>query len=472
MRVVEFQASLINWDQVSGLSDSLSSLFRTATRFSIRLEHCALTPFASQKEISEYFHSFLADLLLLAFSSATFEPCRHLLQIINSGENKIPVVAILTDQNSEDIMELLRLGVCDFITSPLRLEEVSPRIWRILEKKDPVQPFVNNLKEKIGMTHIVGKNRVFLDEVNKIPLVANCNAGVIIAGETGTGKEVFARAIHYLGSRSAKPFIPISCGAIPPDLVENELFGHAPGAFTGASSSQNGLIQEANGGSLFLDEIDNIPLSVQAKLLRFLQEKEYKQLGSPKIQYADVRIIVATNIDLMQAVRVGKFRQDLYYRLNIIPITLPALRNRGEDILLLAEYFLKKYCSQHTTCMKKFSPDAVQKLMAYEWPGNIRELEHIIERTIVFSRQSILHANDLPLPEATVPYVVCSLQEAKSRTISQFEKKYIEDLLKQHTGNITASAKAAGKNRRAFWELIRKYKINTEFYKRHGSAHL
>ena len=221
--------------------------------------------------------------------------------------------------------------------------------------KGPDEKLLSSLKEKLGLRKLVGRNAAFLAEVNKIPLIARCDANVLIAGETGTGKEIFARSIHYLGRRAPKPFIPVSCGAIPSDLFENELFGHERGAFTGAMTAQTGLIQEAEGGTLFLDDIDCIPVRAQMKVLRFLQEKEFRPLGSARTQHSDTRIIASTNTDLAKAVSQDVFRRDLFYRLNVIAITLPPLRDRIEDIPLLARHFIEKYSEEFDREIKEIS---------------------------------------------------------------------------------------------------------------------
>ena len=242
-----------------------------------------------------------------------------------------------------------------------------------------------------------------------------------------------------------KPFLPVTCGAIPAELVENELFGHVQGAYTSANATSSGLIREAEGGTLFLDEIDCLPIQAQVKLMRVLQEKEYRQLGSPKIQQADIRIIAATNINLEHAIRHNRFRADLFYRLNIIPLALPPLRERKEDIPLLALHFLKKYAPEFKREVSDFSPEAMHKLLNHEWPGNVRELENLIERAVIFSQHHTIQRHDIVLPEQPHPLDTESFKEAKSRCIEKFEKDYIQQLLLEHRGNITQAAKAAHK---------------------------
>jgi len=316
------------------------------------------------------------------------------------------------------------------------------------------------LKEKLGLQQLVGESPAFLAEMKKLRAVARCDVNVLISGETGTGKELCARAIHYLSPRTHKPFIPVNCGAIPAELVENELFGHERGAFTDASTSQCGLIHEAEGGTLFLDEIDCLPALAQVKLLRFLQEKEYRRLGSTKTYQADVRIITATNSGLEETVRTGKLRRDLYYRLNVLLLTLPPLRERREDIPRLARHFLAKYAAEFNKQVTDFSADAIPALVVYEWPGNVRELEHIVEQAVVLSEQEVIHKADIVLPRVETPPHQGSFREAKAKVIAQFERTYIQELLLAYQGNITKAAQAAQKNRRAFWQLMHKHHID------------
>jgi len=323
---------------------------------------------------------------------------------------------------------------------------------------------VEALKQKLGLKQLVGESPVFLEQMKKIPLVSKFNTIVLILGETGTGKELCARAIHYVSPRSSRPFVPINCGAVPVDLVENELFGHVQGAFTGAATSRKGLIDEAEGGTLFLDEVDCLPLLAQVKFLRFLQEKEYRPLGSTRMRHADVRVIAAANSNLEETVKDGRLREDLFYRLNIVPILLPPLRQRTEDIPILATHFLRRYETEFCKELHGFSPEAMQMLMAHSWPGNIRELQHVIERAVVLVQGPTIEHNDLILPRPEMQRQE-SLRQAKARMIEKFEKTYIESVLVAYKGNITRAAQAAQKNRRAFWQLIRRHQIDVQRFK-------
>ncbi len=361
-------------------------------------------------------------------------------------------------------MDFLALGAADYITTPVRDVDLLPRIWRFAAKPTEEDSTAKNLKEKIGLGEMVGRSPAFLAEVRKIPVVARCDAAVLITGETGTGKEAFARALHYLSPRSGHPFVAVSCGAIPSDLVENELFGHVRGAFTGAHASQPGLVLEANGGTLFLDDVDALPLAAQVKFLRVLQEKEYKELGSTKTRRADIRVVSTTNTDLEEAVKTGRFRSDLFYRLSVIPLALPPLRDRKEDIPLLAQHFIEKHSFEFGKEGVSLSADALSVLINHDWSGNVRELENVVERAVVFCTGSAIEPSHVILPAAvggTGAHGPDTFKEAKAKMIAQFERGYVEDLLRKHRGNISAAARAAQKNRRAFWELVRKHGINT-----------
>lgn len=384
----------------------------------------------------------------------------ELLELMRKDFPSIPVMVLVEAGEPNEMLAWLKLGAADFLTVPLRAIDVLPRVWRLLEHDDLEVPLPRSHMARERVNEMVGENQNFLREIEKIPSIAKCEASVLISGETGTGKELCARAIHYLSPRTRQAFIPVNCGAIPADLVENELFGHEPGAFTGAKTSRSGLIQEADGGTLFLDEIDCLPLLAQVKLLRFLQEKEFRPLGSTKISRANVRVIAATNANCEEAVRSGTLRRDLYYRLNVIPLNLPSLRERGEDVLLLARHFLVKHATQLNKQIAGFSINAIRKLYFYEWPGNVRELEHIIMRAVVLSDQKVIQADDITLLDQKDPGLSESFQEAKDRVVADFEKAYLRSLLLRCSGNISEAARMARKNRRAFWELIRKHHIS------------
>lgn len=388
-----------------------------------------------------------------------------LLESMRTDFPSIPVVVLIEAGEPNEMLEWLKAGAADFLTVPLRQIDVLPRVLRLLKPTDLDVPVVQQ-----GVSELVGESQKFLQEIEKIPSIAKCDASVLISGETGTGKELCARAIHYLSPRTRQAFIPVNCGAIPADLVENELFGHEPGAFTGAKTSRPGLIQEADGGTLFLDEIDCLPLLSQVKLLRFLQEKEFRALGSTKICRTNVRIIAATNADCEEAVRTGKLRRDLYYRLNVIPLNLPSLRERGEDVLLLARHFLGKHAAQLNKQIAGFSSSAMRKLYFYEWPGNVRELEHIIMRAVVLSNHEVIRADDITLLEHEDTTGLESFQEAKDRIVADFERTYIRSLLLKCSGNISEAARMAHKNRRAFWELIRKHHISVKNLRSNASS--
>lgn len=405
------------------------------------------------------------DIILWLISSASF--VRQTAQAVVAIKQRfpdVPILAIISSSEPYDISQLMDLNVDDFMTSPIRPDEILLRARRLLKRNDTLDAVSQSIKQKFGLKQMIGESASFLAEINKIPVLAKSDTIVFITGETGTGKELCARAIHYLSPRHRYPFIPVNCGAIPLDLVENELFGHEKGAFTGATESRTGLIAEAEGGTVFLDEIDCLPLAAQVKLLRFLQEKEYRPLGAKKMKKADVRLLAAMNMDVQEAVAGGKLRQDLYYRLNVIPLSIPPLRERREDIQLLACHFLEKYTVQLNKPLADFTPEAMQLLQMYDWPGNVRELEHIVERAVVLSESRVIQAKDVVLPTSEAELQE-SFHDAKLKMIAAFEKMYIERLLLAHHGNISQAARAAQKNRRAFWELVRKHQIEVDSFK-------
>lgn len=329
--------------------------------------------------------------------------------------------------------------------------------------------------EDLLRLNLIGASPVFTETLHLIQRVARSEAAVLIQGETGTGKELAARAIHYLGQRRDFPFIPINCGALPDQLVENELFGHARGAFTDARESTTGLISEAEGGTLFLDEVETLSLKAQATMLRFLQDGTFRPLGGRQLRQANVRIIAASNIDLAELVRAGTFRLDLLYRLRLMAVEMPPLRERAGDVTLLAEAFLQRLILQYgeEKCLDRESLEALER---HHWPGNVRELEHVLHREFLLTEGSILRVrqdsvdpfgprirrskSDSPNAEATLDF-----NTAKARAISDFERAYIIRMLQKHAGNVSAAARSCGKERRTFGRLMKKYGIDKERYR-------
>lgn len=399
--------------------------------------------------------------IYIVFDSETCLKVKDLVLLLRESFFELPIFLVMDDCDPDHLLELLKAGADEFITTPLNRNDVLFRLLKLLntEREDN---FKSDIKRKLGLKQIIGKNPKFISEIDKIDIVSKTDSTVLINGETGTGKELFARAIHFLSDRSKKPFIPLNCGAIPVDLFENELFGHERGAYTSADSKQNGVVNEVEGGTLFLDEIDSLHLVSQVKLLRFLQDNEYKMVGSSKIKKADIRIIAATNVNLIDKINEGEFRQDLYYRLNIMSIYIPSLRERIDDIPLLVSHIFEKYKHKFNKTLSAIKPGALNKLMLHSWPGNIRELENVMERAVMMTSGDIIEVDDIKFSSQNYIDNGEPFKEAKQRLINQFEINYINALLRTYKGNISQAAKAAGKDRRAFWQLIRKHQIQVE----------
>lgn len=303
-----------------------------------------------------------------------------------------------------------------------------------------------------------------------IARIAGTDAEILITGETGVGKERYARYIHECSPRANKNFVAINCGGLPSELFENELFGHVDGAFTGARQKSEGLVTEAENGTLFIDEVDSLPLPCQVKLLRFVQEKEYRRLGETRQRRANVRFIAATNANLQHAVREGRFREDLLYRLRVIPVEVPPLRERRDDIALLLDAFCRKYAEAYRMPCIIFAPSTLRRLLAYDWPGNVRELENCVKYLTCVQNNRAVEPVDLPItdlqgadaPELS-PLRACvtdgPFQELKNQLVCQFERAYLVDALQRNKGNIAHAAAASGKPRRVFFELMRKHGV-------------
>ena len=328
---------------------------------------------------------------------------------------------------------------------------------------------IERLRESQALLNLVGRSARFLEVIERVHAVARSDASVIIEGETGTGKELVARAIHYLSKRADRPFIPVNCGSLPDTLLEDELFGHERGAFTDAKSRRVGLIAQADGGTLFLDEVDSLSTRAQVTLLRVLQDKTVRALGSERARKVDVRFIAATNASLAALVRTSNFRADLYYRMCVLAIAMPPLRDREGDVVLLARHFLERYGSP--TRVLDLSPTAELALRAYLWPGNVRELENVVQRTVALTRSTRLEPEDLglttpaPIPalpslEEDVELSTMTYRDAKRAIVEAFERQYLTRLMQSHRGNVTRAAETAGKERRDFGRLLKKHRLN------------
>jgi two-component system response regulator GlrR len=458
---------LLDFDREAGLADALLEVLGSSHPCELEVRRIPLS--ARDLPLAPAWNGGLegadpAAALLLVLSPPLLAAVQPLLESLRQRVGQVPVIAVLPRQEPNQIVSLLDLGVHDFLLPPFRSCDVLPRLWRLLGRAAPPDPVAWQQIAKLEALRLIGDSPSFVAAAEKLPLVARCDATVLISGETGTGKELFARSIHYLSRRANKPFVAVNCGAIPTELVENELFGHQRAAYTGAGAAHAGLIEEAEGGSLLLDEIDSLPLLAQVKLLRFLQEKEYRPLGAARACRADVRVLAATNGDMDGAVAAGRLRQDLFYRLNVIPLRLPPLRERRSDIPLLVRHFLAKHGRETGRPAVRFSPRAMQSLMDHDWPGNVRELEHVVERAVVLTAPGAT-VDDPQLGTAPPGAAPEGFQQAKARAVAQFEAGYIRGLLLAHAGNIAHAAKAADKNRRAFWELIRKHRIDAQSFR-------
>jgi DNA-binding NtrC family response regulator len=337
-----------------------------------------------------------------------------------------------------------------------------------------MESLIEHLRDAQALAKLVGEAPAFLEAIRHVPDVAKSEATALISGETGTGKELVAHAIHYLGPRAGFSFVPVHCGSLPDTLLEDELFGHERGAFTDAHKQRRGLIAQAEKGTLFLDEVEAMSLKAQIALLRVLQDKKFRPLGSSCEQQADIRVVAATNAPLEQLVQNGSFRLDLYYRLCVFAVHLPPLRERKEDIVRLSRHFLKKHAPAGQP-EPQLAPAAYEVLLTYDWPGNIRELESAIIRGIHLSQTDLIQAEDLGiiskaerqqhLPVTIVSSEACSFKTMKQKTIAAFESEYLKRLMHQHQGNVSHAAVAAGKERRELGKMLKKYQIDPKQFR-------
>jgi DNA-binding NtrC family response regulator len=421
----------------------------------------------------------------------------ELLARIKASGNAVEVILMTAFADVDSAVSAMKAGAYHFLTKPFHSNDaVAHAVLRAAEHRrlaDRARQLEQVLLSKERFGEIIGDSPKMLEVYRLIEGVAPTSSTVLILGESGTGKELVARAIHQQSPRAKKPFVAVNCGAIPKELVESELFGHVRGAFTGAQTARTGLFETADGGTILLDEVGDLPLAAQVKLLRVLQEGEIKRVGADETRTVDVRVLAATNVDLMSRIQGGHFRRDLYYRLHVIAIELPCLRDRGDDMLLLANHYLQKFARSMGREPKRLTPDAIRALREYEWPGNVRELEHAIEHAMVLAQRDVISAQDLPFKnqsprEHTTPGIAAPLRdvsvsipplaapaidaavampadladlpyaEAKRRLVSQFDENYTRELLRRASGNMSEAARRAGLDRSNFRRLLKRHK--------------
>ncbi len=410
----------------------------------------------------------------------------ELLEIARRRYPTLPVLIMTTHGSVDTAVSLMRKGATDFLTKPIEgpvLQQSIERVLRRAELEDEVATLRQQLAQKSeGDRLLIGESPVFRQMLDRLPLAARSDVPILVLGETGTGKELVARTLHAQSTRSAGPFVAVNCGALPGELLDSELFGHVKGAFTDARRDKTGLVADADGGTLFLDEIGDMPLSLQVKLLRFLQEGEIRPVGSNKTVRVDVRVVAATHRDLRAMVDDGEFREDLYYRLNVIPIHVPALRDRGGDVALIAQHLLVRYVATTTRPGLRFSKASLGRLASHGWPGNVRELENVVRRaavfgavmegdeigpeTIEFDGAQAPSRNDGPaIGQVLEVDLETPLRDAKDALVDAFQEAYCRAALAEAEGVVAQAARRSGKDRKSFWELLQRYDIDPDTYR-------
>jgi len=386
---------------------------------------------------------------------------------------QMPVIMLTGYASVESAVATMKAGAFDYLQKSFSNDQLKLTVERALSKRRlelEVHHLRDQLRGTFGFENIVGRSPALQQVLELVRKAARSDANILILGESGTGKELIARAVHANSSRAAQPFIPVDCASLPENLLESELFGHEKGAFTGAIAAKQGLMEAAHRGTLFLDEVGEFPLELQAKLLRALQERQVRHVGGTRQIDIDVRIVSATNRDLQALLASGRFREDLYYRINVIDMVLPPLRERPDDVQLLATHFLGKYGSKVEGAIKGFEPEALIALETYTWPGNVRELQNVIERACALADGEMITLGELP-PHLRVPAALkaratsarhgnkMTLKEAREHWIGQLERAYVADLLKQAGGNVSAAARSAGVDRKTLRQLVSKHGI-------------
>jgi len=412
------------------------------------------------KQALETIAGELVDLVLLDIKMPGMDGL-EVLSKVHADSPELPVVIISGHGNIQTAVEATKLGAYDFIEKPIDAERILLVIRNGLAQRNLIRENIT-LKRKIqGKGRIIGEHPSMQAIMETLKKVAPTNTRVLIMGENGTGKELVARAIHEMSPRASEPFIEVNCAAIPEELIESELFGHEKGAFTGATSRRIGKFELADGGTIFLDEVGDMSLSAQAKVLRVLQESQFERVGGSETKKVDVRVLAASNKDLLKESQSGSFRQDLFYRLNVVPILVPPLRKRISDIPILCEYFLEQTAEELGQKPKKLSKKAIDVLMDYSWPGNVRELRNLIERLVILTRDDVIDAGDLP-PLGSPRNI--EEQYFDKETYNEFreavERDFFASKLKENNFNVSRTAKKLGMQRSNLYKKLEKYGIS------------
>jgi len=401
-------------------------------------------------------------------------------EVLRAAKARSPdteIIVMTAYATVQDAVTAMKQGAYDYLAKPFDPDDASLVVARALERRRlraQTRTLRRELEGVYSFHNLVGKSAAMKDVYHLLEQASKLDITVLLNGETGTGKELAARAIHYHSARKERPFVPVNCGALPSELVESELFGHARGAFTGAAGAKAGLFEEAEGGTLFLDEIGELPLPTQVKLNRALQEREIRRVGENRPVQIDVRVTAATHRELKAEVAAGRFREDLFYRLNVFPVVLPALRERRDDIPLLAAHFLEKHASALRREITGFEADAIRALTGYPWPGNVRELENAVERAVAVAKGKTVELADLPADvkgtqEGAIPGEVLAklpYRDAVDLARDRVSRDYLTVLMREHEGNVTHAAQRAGMERESLHRLLKRYGIRSDDFKK------
>ncbi len=383
----------------------------------------------------------------------------------------LPVIILTAHGSIPNAVEAMQRGAFGYLTKPFDDKELKATLDKALiqlRMTREIQRLKSLVKELYGLENVIARSPAMQRLFQQVAQIADSDATILLTGETGTGKEVLARVLHANSRRSKGPFVALNCAAISETLFESELFGHIRGAFTNAVAAKRGLFQSAHGGTLFLDEIAEMSLPMQVKLLRAVQEREVREVGADYATKVDVRIITATNKDLAESVKAGTFRHDLYYRVSVVPLAIPPLRERKDDIPLLAQHFLKQSAKRSNKDVRGFTPAAMHRLMVYPWPGNVRELENAVEKAVVMSRQDMVLPELLPTAGVASDIGLKPLTEAKE----EFERSYLRNVLQMTGGNISRAAQFAGRYRADFYKMLKKYGLHPSMLKERADLDL